>query len=66
MEIKKLETEIKELKLKVGQEKTGGAEISVVRGAKKRLRRAQRKKRTMVKRAAFLEAKSKKKERTAS
>lgn len=66
MDIKKLETQIKALKSKVGQEKTGGAEISVVRGAKKRLRRAQRKKRSLVKRVAYLGAKSKKKESTAS
>ncbi len=66
MDIKKLEAKIKVLDTKMTDEKKSGKDPLVLRSAKKRLKRAQRKKNCMVKRAAFIASKGKKKEETAS
>ncbi|NOY84002.1 MAG: hypothetical protein GXO96_04105 [Nitrospirae bacterium] len=66
MELKKLEITITDLKSKVGAKKEEGSDLSLSRKTKKRLKRAQRKKRVMVKQAENLLAKSKKKEEAAS
>ncbi len=66
MELKKLDVTIKDLKSKVGAKKEGETDLSLARKTKKRLKRAQRKKRVMVKLAAGLAARSKKKEEAAS
>ncbi|VAX27496.1 hypothetical protein MNBD_NITROSPIRAE01-381 [hydrothermal vent metagenome] len=66
MELKKLEITITDLKSKVGAKKEEGSDLSLSRKTKKCLKRAQRKKRVMVKQAENLLAKSKKKEEAAS
>ncbi len=66
MELKKLEIIITDLKSKVGTKKEEGSDLSLSRKTKKRLKRAQRKKRVMVKQAENLLVKSKKKEKAAS
>lgn len=66
MELKKLEITITDLKSKVGAKKEEGSDLSLSRKTKKRLKRAQRKKRVMLKQAENLLAKSKKKEEAAS
>ncbi|MEC4678780.1 MAG: hypothetical protein VST69_08525 [Nitrospirota bacterium] len=66
MELKKLEITITDLKSKVGAKKEEGSDLSLSRKTKKRLKRAQRKKRVMVKQAENLLARSKKKEEAAS
>ncbi len=66
MELKKLEITITDLKSKVGTKKEERSDLSLSRKTKKRLKRAQRKKRVMVKQAENLLVKSKKKEKAAS
>ncbi len=66
MELKKLEITITNLKSKVGAKKEEGSDLSLARKTKKRLKRAQRKKRVMLRQAENLAVRSKKKEEAAS
>ncbi len=66
MDIKELEKKINGLKSLVKKQKKESSEADVLRGAKKRLKRAQRRKNTLVTKVAFVEAKGKKKEKAAS
>ncbi len=60
MNIEKLEKEIKTLKTELQKELKGEAAPLLVRKARKKLKRAQRKKNCMSKRAAFIASKVKK------
>lgn len=66
MEIKKLESRIKEIKAKMKSMQGGTTDAALVRATRKRLKRAQRKKRVLLKKIAKIEAQGKKKEQTAS
>lgn len=66
MDLKQLEVTIVDLKSKVSSKKEEGSDVSLARKTKKRLKRAQRRKRVMVKQAENLAAKSKKKEEAVS
>ena len=66
MNIKKLEIRIKKIKTKVKSMKGENLDTLTVRAARKRLKRAQRKKRLLLKKVAKRETQGKKKEQTAS
>lgn len=65
MDVKKLEGRIKKLKGKLVVKGGSGAEgengAAALRGTKKKLKRAQRRRRSIIVRAAFIEAKGQKK-----
>lgn len=64
MNLEQLEHTIKDLKSKMSSQE--GGDVLIARKVKKRLKRAQRRKCAIVKKAADLTARSKKKEETAS
>ncbi|GEM_PF-6080746 len=66
MDLKKLEVTIKNLKSKLNSKKETEGDALLARKTKKRLKRAQRLRRSMLKKAASLAAKTKKKEEAAS
>ncbi|GEM_PF-5371580 len=66
-EVKDLESRINKLKTKVAAQKkeSSGTDAATLRETRKKLKRAQRRKKALQTRAAFIEAKGKKKEKKA-
>ncbi len=66
-EVKDLENRINKLKTKVSAQKkeSSGTDAATLRETRKKLKRAQRQKKALQTRAAFIEAKGKKKEKKA-